>query len=51
VALAHVAAVRGQTVTALVTATDADRKPDQPLASALRILALREFFPTPLTAG
>jgi predicted DNA-binding ribbon-helix-helix protein len=45
-----VAAARGQTVTALVTATDADRNPDRPLASALRILALREFFPGTLTS-
>ena len=48
-ALGHIAAERQQTVTALVAATDARRAAGQPLASALRVLALREFFPVPLT--
>jgi predicted DNA-binding ribbon-helix-helix protein len=47
--LTRIAAMRGQTVTALVTATDAGRDPARPLASALRVLALRAFFPEPLT--
>jgi predicted DNA-binding ribbon-helix-helix protein len=34
---------RNQTLTRLVAATDADRDPGRPLASALRVLALREF--------
>lgn len=42
VALARIAAARGQTLSALVAATDAARAPGQPLASALRLLALRE---------
>ena len=41
-ALIGIAAVRGQTLSALVAATDAARSPGQPLASALRVLALRE---------
>jgi predicted DNA-binding ribbon-helix-helix protein len=41
-ALMRVALTRGQTLSALVAATDAERTPDQPLASALRLLALRE---------
>jgi predicted DNA-binding ribbon-helix-helix protein len=48
-ALAHIAATRQQTLTGLVAATDANRGSGQPLASALRVLALREFFPVPLT--
>jgi predicted DNA-binding ribbon-helix-helix protein len=44
-ALAEIAARRGLTLAALVAATDAERTPDQPLASALRVLALRAFFP------
>jgi predicted DNA-binding ribbon-helix-helix protein len=39
----EIAASRNQTLTGLVAATDADRDPNQPLASALRVLALREF--------
>jgi predicted DNA-binding ribbon-helix-helix protein len=39
-----VAAQRRQTLTALVAATDASRDPGRPLASALRVLALREFL-------
>ena len=42
VALARLAMARGQTLSALVAATDAVRAPGQPLASALRVLALRE---------
>jgi predicted DNA-binding ribbon-helix-helix protein len=42
VALAHIATARGQTLSALVAATDAARAPGQPLASALRVLALQE---------
>ena len=41
-ALGRLAAARGQTLSALVAATDAGRAPGQPLASALRVLALRE---------
>jgi len=42
VALARIAMARGQTLSALVAATDVARAPGQPLASALRVLALRE---------
>ncbi len=41
-ALADIAAGHGQSLTALVAATDAARDADRPLASALRVLALRE---------
>jgi predicted DNA-binding ribbon-helix-helix protein len=41
-ALIGIAAARGQTLSALVATTDAARAPGQPLASALRVLALRE---------
>jgi len=41
-ALIGLAAARGQTLSALVSAADASRAPGQPLASALRVLALRE---------
>ena len=41
-ALAGIAEARGQTLSALVAATDAARAPGQPLASALRLLALQE---------
>jgi predicted DNA-binding ribbon-helix-helix protein len=41
-ALIKLAADRQQTLTALVAATDAAREPGRPLASALRVLALRE---------
>jgi|ERR1700756_3655241 predicted DNA-binding ribbon-helix-helix protein len=50
-ALTHIAAMRQQTLTALVSATDAGRSSGQPLASALRVLALREFFPVPLSSS
>jgi predicted DNA-binding ribbon-helix-helix protein len=39
----QIAAGRGQTLTGLVATTDAGRDPGRPLASALRLLALREF--------
>jgi predicted DNA-binding ribbon-helix-helix protein len=42
-ALTQIAADRQQTLTALVAATDASRQPGRPLASVLRVLALREF--------
>ncbi len=40
--LGLIAAVRGQTLSGLIAATDAAREPGRPLASALRVLALRE---------
>jgi predicted DNA-binding ribbon-helix-helix protein len=43
VALCRIAEARGQTLSALVAATDAARTPGQPLASALRVMALQEF--------
>ncbi|HEX4171644.1 MAG TPA: ribbon-helix-helix domain-containing protein [Acetobacteraceae bacterium] len=48
-ALTHIAAQRQQTLTALVAAADTQRNGERPLASALRVLALREFFPASLT--
>jgi predicted DNA-binding ribbon-helix-helix protein len=42
-ALMEIAAVRGQTLSALVAATDTSRSAGKPLASALRILALQEL--------
>jgi predicted DNA-binding ribbon-helix-helix protein len=50
-ALVHIAAERQQTLTALVAAADAEREDGRPLASALRVLALREFFPVTLTTS
>ncbi len=41
-ALIRIATGRGQTLSALVAATDAARLPGQPLASSLRVLALQE---------
>ncbi len=42
-ALEGIAATRGQSITALIAAVDASRTdPSVPLASALRVLALRE---------
>jgi predicted DNA-binding ribbon-helix-helix protein len=41
-ALVAVAAARGQSLSALVASTDAERETGRPLASALRVLALRE---------
>jgi predicted DNA-binding ribbon-helix-helix protein len=40
----QIAARRNQTLTGLVAAADANRDPGRPLASALRVLALGEFF-------
>ena len=53
-ALTHMAAGRGQSLAALVAGIDAARTPDRPLASALRVVALRQFFPptvSTLTSG
>jgi predicted DNA-binding ribbon-helix-helix protein len=44
-ALTRIAARRGGTLSALVVAADSGRAPLQPLASALRVLALRAFDP------
>lgn len=44
-ALTRVAELRGQSLSALVAAVDVARFTGQPLASALRVQALREFFP------
>ena len=41
-ALNRLATARGQTLSALVATTDAARASDEPLASALRVLALLE---------
>lgn len=49
-ALTHIAAERQQTLTALVAAADAERSGGRPLASALRVLALTEFFRSRLTS-
>jgi len=43
-ALSDIAAARAQALSALVETIDAAREPGQPLASALRVLALRAFF-------
>jgi predicted DNA-binding ribbon-helix-helix protein len=40
-ALERLAAARGQSLAALVAAIDAERTPEQKLASRLRVLALR----------
>ncbi|MDT7950595.1 MAG: ribbon-helix-helix domain-containing protein [Acetobacteraceae bacterium] len=40
-ALGEIAAARGSTLSALVADLDSERLPDQPLASRLRIFALR----------
>ncbi len=40
--LLRMAEARGQTLSALVAAADSGRGPDQPLASALRVVALLE---------
>ncbi|MDR3538965.1 MAG: ribbon-helix-helix domain-containing protein [Acetobacteraceae bacterium] len=42
-ALTQLAAARTQTLSALVAETDAGRDTSRPLASALRVLALREL--------
>ncbi len=44
-ALTRVAGRRGQTLSALVSAADGARAPMQPLASALRVLALQAVDP------
>ena len=44
-ALSHIAERRAQRLSALVAQADAARDPGQPLASALRVLALGAFFP------
>jgi predicted DNA-binding ribbon-helix-helix protein len=41
-ALTALAALREQPLSRLVAEVDGNRQPDQPLASALRVLALRE---------
>ena len=41
VVLALLAARQGETLSALVAAVDAERTPDRPLASVLRVFALR----------
>jgi predicted DNA-binding ribbon-helix-helix protein len=43
--LNRIAAQRGHTLSGLVSAADGGRVPMQPLASALRVLALRAFDP------
>jgi predicted DNA-binding ribbon-helix-helix protein len=43
-ALSEMAAARGEALSALVETTDAAREPGQPLASALRVMALRASF-------
>ena len=45
VALTAIASERGQPVSALVTAVDAQRMDGQTLASALRVLALKHYVP------
>lgn len=45
-ALEHIAASRQQALAALVVEADAQRPEGWPLASTLRVLALREFFQT-----
>jgi predicted DNA-binding ribbon-helix-helix protein len=44
-ALTRIAARRDSTLSALVSTADGERVPLQPLASALRVLALRAFDP------
>jgi predicted DNA-binding ribbon-helix-helix protein len=44
-ALRAIAAERGQPVSALVTAVDAQRAEGQTLASALRVIALKHYVP------
>jgi predicted DNA-binding ribbon-helix-helix protein len=43
-ALAAIATERGQPLSALVTAVDAQRTPGQTLASALRVIALKHYL-------
>jgi predicted DNA-binding ribbon-helix-helix protein len=42
-ALATIARARGETLSGVVTRVDAARDPAQPLASALRVMALQTF--------
>lgn len=44
-ALQRIATGRGQSLSALVAATDGARAPGRPLASALRVLALQNALP------
>lgn len=44
-ALSRIAAERGQSLSALVAAVDEGRDPADPLASRLRVVALRHFLP------
>jgi predicted DNA-binding ribbon-helix-helix protein len=46
-ALTRIAAQRAQRLSGLVASADGARDPTQPLASALRVLALRAFDPSP----
>jgi predicted DNA-binding ribbon-helix-helix protein len=46
-ALTLIAASRQQTLSALVAEAEAQRPEGRPLASALRVLALQEFVPSP----
>jgi predicted DNA-binding ribbon-helix-helix protein len=46
-ALADLAVLRGETLSALVAALDSARDPTRPLASALRVFALLSFRPAP----
>lgn len=41
-ALGAIAASAGRPLSALIAETDTERRPDRPLASALRVLALRQ---------
>jgi predicted DNA-binding ribbon-helix-helix protein len=50
-ALTEIAAMRGQSVSAVVASIDAARDPDRPLASALRVEALSAFFPPRVTGS
>jgi predicted DNA-binding ribbon-helix-helix protein len=50
-ALMHTAAVRQQTVTALVEQAGAERREGQSLASALRVHALQALLPQPPTSA
>jgi predicted DNA-binding ribbon-helix-helix protein len=48
--LLQMAQARGQSLAALVAETDSDRGPDRPLASSLRIMALKHAFATTVIA-
>lgn len=47
VALSQIAAEHGRSLSRLVAEVDANRDTARPLASALRVVALRRFFPPP----